>query len=77
LHNGTAVIPENIISNLMVQFFDSRDNQFYNQSNDMRLSAETGYSSINFSSPVDISQLDKLYVKYEDFLGNVYLITWE
>lgn len=75
--DGTELNPENIITTLMVQFFDKYANQFYKESNQMRLSAETGFSELTFSTPVDISALERLYICYEDLLGNNYFIIWE
>lgn len=75
--DGTELNPENIITTLMVQFFDKYANQFYKESNQMRLSAETGFSQLTFTTPVDISTLERLYVCYEDLLGNNYFIIWE
>ncbi len=75
--DGTALNPENIITSLMVQFFDKNANQFYEETNQMRLDAEKGFGELTFSTPVDISALERLYVCYEDLLGNNYFIIWE
>lgn len=69
--------PENIIADLMVQFFDSNMNQFFKESDNIRLTNNTGFNEINFSSPLDITNLQKLYVCYNDILGNQYFVVWD
>lgn len=43
----------------------------------MRLDTETGFGELVFSTPVDISALERLYICYEDLPGNNYFIIWE
>jgi hypothetical protein len=73
LPDGTIINPASMLTNVMVQLTTNMASQFYNSS---RLTTDTGFSSINLSTPIDISTLYQMDVWYDDLLGNQYDIIW-
>jgi hypothetical protein len=73
LPDGTTVNPGSLMSNCSVTFSDSTANQFYNSP---QLTISTGFTTINFSTPMDISPLRQIDIGYLDLLGNTYDIIW-
>jgi hypothetical protein len=78
----TNVNPDNIITNIMLQFNDSTCHQIYNSptifSSDYAINGNygTGFYSYTLPSPVDISTLRFIDVGYNDLLGNGYSNRW-
>jgi len=73
LPDGTIINPTSMLTNVMIQFCDNQYNQFYNSP---WLTASTGFSIINFDTPLDISSLYQIDIGYNDLLGNSYGIIW-
>jgi hypothetical protein len=76
LPDGSLVNPASMLTNVMVQFVEikgNQPNQFYNST---RLTATTGFSVINFDTPLDISSLHQIDIWYDDLLENQYDIIW-
>ena len=73
LPNGTIINPASMLTDVMVQFVDNKANQFYNSSN---LTLASGFSILNFDTPLDISSLYQMDIWYDDLLGNKYDIIW-
>ena len=74
LPNGTPINPGNVLTNVMVQLCDNRMNQFY--VNNQKLTSITGFDTLNFDTPLDISALYQMDLWYDDLLGNQYDIIW-
>jgi len=73
LPNGTVINPACMLTDVMVQFFDSSKKQLFNSP---RITQDMGFNTFNFSTPLDISTLDQIDVWYDDLLGNSYDIIW-
>jgi hypothetical protein len=82
----TNVNPDNIITNVMLQFCDSTCHQIYNspwifsannQTIENGYNASIGFYSFTLPSPVDISTLNFIYISYNDLLGNGYSNRWD
>jgi len=73
LPEGTVINPANMLTEVMVQFCTNTMGQFYNSP---RLTASSGFSVINFDTPLDISSLFQIDIWYNDLLGNKYDIIW-
>ena len=76
LPNGTVISPDNVLTNVMVQFFNNNFTPVYLTENG-KLTIKTGFSEIIPSTPIDISSLSQINIEYDDFLGNHYNILWE
>jgi hypothetical protein len=70
--DGTPVIPENLISDFMMQFINNGNQQFLVD----RLSPEQGYSSYTFKTPPDLASFKGMDIFYYDLLGNYYNNNW-
>jgi hypothetical protein len=73
LPDGTIISPASMLTDVMVQFCTNSMSQFYNST---RLTTATGFSVINFDTPIDISSLFQIDIWYNDLLGNSYDIIW-
>lgn len=84
LIDGAPVDPENILTDVMVQFANTSGVQFYDTP---RLIGENiamegcdcvkGLYSYTLEAPLDISELRDVSVWYNDLLGNSYAILWQ
>jgi hypothetical protein len=71
--NGTEVNPENLISDFMLQFINTDNQQFLV----VRPVADHGYYKYTFPSPVDLERLKGMDLFYYDLLGNYYNNNWK
>jgi hypothetical protein len=83
LPDGTSIDPVNILTDVMVQFTDDAQNQFYTTpwlKNDGasldHCTCVNGVFSYTLETPLDISHLDNITIPYNDLLGNTYFISW-
>jgi hypothetical protein len=83
LPNGSPIDPINILTDLMIQFVDDTQNQYFNSP--WIVNANTGVHRSNVvegvytyipDTPIDISHLMKITIPYNDLLGNTYFINW-
>jgi hypothetical protein len=70
--NTTIVDPGNILTETMVHM--GNPEEFYHSP---WLTNETGFTTINLSTPLDISSLHHIDIFYDDLLGNQYNIIWQ
>ena len=73
LPDGTPIDPENLISDFMLQFVNTDNQQFIIA----RPVAEHGYYTYTFATPFDINSLRGLDLFYYDLLGNYYNNNWK
>jgi hypothetical protein len=83
LPNGSTINPANLMTDVMVQFTNTSEVQFYNSPRLINESLSTegcecvkGLFSYTLQSPLDISGLRDVSVVYNDLLGNSYFIRW-
>jgi hypothetical protein len=83
LPDGTSIDPVNIITDIMVQFSDDSGNQYYNSpwlknanAGIEHCTCVSGLFTYTPDVPVDISNLVKITIPYNDLLGNTYFIEW-
>ena len=83
LANGNTVDPTNILSYVGLQFVDLLGNQFYDTPrlvNKLREGYDDtcaeGLYSYTLDNPLDISNLVRITIGYEDLIGNAYAINW-
>jgi hypothetical protein len=83
LPDGSSIDPINILTDLMIQFGDDSQNQYYNSP--WIVNANTGAHkgdvvegvySYTPATPIDISHLQNITIPYNDLLGNTYFISW-
>lgn len=83
LPDGSPIDPINILTDLMIQFGDDTQNQYF--SSPWIVNANTGTHRSNVvegvysytpASPIDISHLQNITIPYNDLLGNTYFISW-
>ena len=84
LPDGTSIDPVNIINDVMVQFTDDSDNQYYHSpwlknenASIEQCTCVRGLFSYIPDIPVDISNLKGITIPYNDLLGNTYFISWQ
>ena len=70
--NTTIVNPVNILTDVMVHLGNPQE--FYHSP---WLTVETGFTTINLDSPLEISSLHHIDIFYDDLLGNQYDIIWQ
>ena len=75
LTNGKEIPPSNILTEVAIGMEDNSTYQFY--FSQKRLTAETGFTVFTPDAPIDISTLYKMYVDYDDLLGNTYVLTFK
>ncbi len=75
LPDGTVINPASVLTNVMVQLSNSQYHQFY-VNDKVKLTSLTGFNELKMETPVDISQLYKIDLWYDDLLGNQYDIIW-
>jgi hypothetical protein len=73
LPDGKEVNPENLISDFMIQFINTENNQFLIA----RPVKDHGYYKFPFPSPVDLSTFKGMDLFYYDLLGNYYNNNWK
>ena len=71
--DGTAVNPENLISDFMLQFINTDNERFLI----VRPVPEHGFYKYTFPSPVDLSTFKGMDLFYYDLLGNYYNNNWK
>jgi hypothetical protein len=83
LPDGTSIDPVNFLTDIMIQFTDDAQNQYFNSP--WIVNANTGQHkgehvegvfSYTLATPVDISHLTGITIPYNDLLGNTYFISW-
>jgi hypothetical protein len=83
LPDGNTIDPINILTDVMIQFNDDSENQYYDSPRLKNEGASLehcncvhGVFSYTPDKPVDISHLNKITIAYNDLLGNTYFINW-
>ena len=83
LPDGTSIDPINFLTDLMIQFTDEAQNQYFNSP--WICNANTGQHKGEHvegvftyipATPIDISHLSGITIPYNDLLGNTYFINW-
>lgn len=83
LPDGTSIDPINFLTDVMIQFVDDAQNQYF--TSPWMANANTGQHigehvegvfTYTPDSPVDISHLTGITIPYNDLLGNTYFINW-
>lgn len=84
LADGTSIDPVNMLTDVMLQFFNDQGAQYFDSP---RLKNEGtsvehcsncifGVYSYTPDTPMDISNLDRIAIGYDDLLGNSYNVDW-
>jgi len=83
LPDGSSIDPINILTDLMIQFSDDSQNQYFNSpwivnanSGVHKGDVVEGVYSYTPATPIDISHLQNITIPYNDLLGNTYFINW-
>lgn len=83
LPDGTSIDPVNFLTDIMIQFTDDAQLQYFNSpwivnENTGKHKGEhvEGVFSYTPTAPIDISHLAKITIPYNDLLGNTYFIVW-
>jgi len=71
--DGTEVNPENLISDFMIQFINTDNQQILM----VRPVADHGYYKYTFPSPIDLDTFKGMDLFYYDILGNYYNNNWK
>jgi hypothetical protein len=83
LPDGSSIDPINILTDVMIQFGDDSQNQYFYSP--WIVNANTGVHKGNVvegvysytpATPIDISHLQNITIPYNDLLGNTYFISW-
>jgi hypothetical protein len=83
LRDGTSIDPINFLTDVMIQFTDDVQNQYFNSP--WIVNANTGQHkgehvegvfTYTPAAPIDISHLTGITIPYNDLLGNTYFISW-
>jgi hypothetical protein len=83
LPDGTSIDPINFLTDVMIQFTDDVQNQYFNSP--WIVNANTGQHkgehvegvfTYTPAAPIDISHLTGITIPYNDLLGNTYFISW-
>lgn len=84
LPDGTTIDPVNILTDVMLQFNNDTQVQYFDSPRLLNMDDKTeGCNCVNGlftytpASPIDISHLKKLVIAYNDLLGNTYIINWQ